>query len=144
MAMTKPHVVGDELVDEMPSEGETPQDRPEELRLIEALLFAAGEPLDEAALARRLPNGVDVTRFHPPDHDDRRSLRASLGIPVDRPVVPCGRIVHWPPLRQQTHKAASDLAVSASNRDQHSLPPSLANMCWNYPSMSFVRQNGFL
>jgi len=34
--------------------------RPEELRLLEALLFAAGEPLDEATLARQLPNGVDV------------------------------------------------------------------------------------
>ena len=28
--------------------------------LLEALLFAAGEPLDEATLARRLPNGVNV------------------------------------------------------------------------------------
>ena len=34
--------------------------RPEELRLLEALLFAAGQPLDEATLARRLPNDVDV------------------------------------------------------------------------------------
>jgi len=34
--------------------------RPEELRLLEALLFAAGAPLEEAALARRLPEGVDV------------------------------------------------------------------------------------
>jgi segregation and condensation protein B len=34
--------------------------RPEELRLIEALLFAAGEPIDEKLLARRLPAGVDV------------------------------------------------------------------------------------
>ena len=34
--------------------------RPEELRLLEALLFAAGAPLDEATLARRLPNDVDV------------------------------------------------------------------------------------
>ena len=34
--------------------------RPEELRLLEALLFASREPLDEAMLARRLPNGVDV------------------------------------------------------------------------------------
>ena len=37
-----------------------PAARPEELRLLEALLFAAGEPLDEAMLARQLPNGVDV------------------------------------------------------------------------------------
>jgi len=34
--------------------------RPEELRLLEALLFAAGEPLDEATLGKQLPNGVDV------------------------------------------------------------------------------------
>lgn len=36
------------------------QTRAEELRLLEALLFAAGEPLDEAMLGRRLPDGVDV------------------------------------------------------------------------------------
>ncbi|MBX6426624.1 MAG: SMC-Scp complex subunit ScpB [Variibacter sp.] len=34
--------------------------RPEELRLLEALLFAASEPLDEAKLKERLPEGVDV------------------------------------------------------------------------------------
>ena len=34
--------------------------RPEELRLLEALLFAASEPLDEKTLARHLPAGVDV------------------------------------------------------------------------------------
>jgi segregation and condensation protein B len=34
--------------------------RPEELRLLEAMLFAAGEPLDEAALAARLPADVDL------------------------------------------------------------------------------------
>lgn len=39
-----------------------PSARPEELRLLEALLFAAGEPLDETALARRLPNGVNVKK----------------------------------------------------------------------------------
>lgn len=37
-----------------------PQTRPEELRLLEALLFAAAEPLDEAALARQLPEGANV------------------------------------------------------------------------------------
>jgi segregation and condensation protein B len=37
-----------------------PAARPEELRLLEALLFAAGEPLDEVTLARRLPSGVNV------------------------------------------------------------------------------------
>jgi len=34
--------------------------RAEELRLLEAMLFASGEPLDEASLAERLPQGVDV------------------------------------------------------------------------------------
>jgi segregation and condensation protein B len=34
--------------------------RPDELRLLEALLFASSEPLDEATLASRLPDDVDV------------------------------------------------------------------------------------
>lgn len=34
--------------------------RPEDLRLLEALLFAASEPLDEKTLAARLPAEVDV------------------------------------------------------------------------------------
>jgi segregation and condensation protein B len=34
--------------------------RPEELRLLEALLFASAEPLDEATLGARLPAGSDV------------------------------------------------------------------------------------
>jgi segregation and condensation protein B len=34
--------------------------RAEELRIVEALLFAAEEPLDEKALAARLPAGIDV------------------------------------------------------------------------------------
>jgi segregation and condensation protein B len=35
-------------------------ERAEELRILEALLFAAEEPLDEKALVARLPAGVDV------------------------------------------------------------------------------------
>ena len=34
--------------------------RPEELRLLEAMLFAASEPMSEKDLAARLPQGVDV------------------------------------------------------------------------------------
>ena len=60
MAMAKPQVVGDEVVDEMPEGEMPPQERPEELRLIEALLFAAGEPIDEKTLRERLPEGVDI------------------------------------------------------------------------------------
>ena len=37
-----------------------PQARPEELRLLEALLFASTEPLDQAALAKKMPDGVDI------------------------------------------------------------------------------------
>jgi segregation and condensation protein B len=37
-----------------------PQARPEELRLLEAPLFAADEPLDQAVLAKRMPDGVDI------------------------------------------------------------------------------------
>jgi segregation and condensation protein B len=38
----------------------TQQERAEELRILEALLFAAEDPLDEKVLAKRLPAGVDV------------------------------------------------------------------------------------
>jgi segregation and condensation protein B len=40
--------------------GGHPEVWPEELRQLEALLFAAAEPLDEAYLAAHLPEGVDV------------------------------------------------------------------------------------
>jgi len=39
---------------------ENTQERAEYLRMLEALLFAAVEPLDEATLAERLPKSVDV------------------------------------------------------------------------------------
>ena len=45
---------------EEPAPSPAPEPRAEELRLLEALLFAAGQPLDEATLARRLPDGVNV------------------------------------------------------------------------------------
>jgi segregation and condensation protein B len=44
----------------MSESGGDPAARPEELRLLEALLFAAAEPLDEATLAKQLPNGANV------------------------------------------------------------------------------------
>ena len=37
-----------------------PRARAEELRLLEAMLFAAADPLDEKSLAARLPQGIDV------------------------------------------------------------------------------------
>jgi len=59
-------IVGHESNDERPDVDDAgddvalPEQRPEELRLLEALLFAASEPLDEKALAERMPEGVDV------------------------------------------------------------------------------------
>jgi segregation and condensation protein B len=63
MGMAKPHIIGDELVEEVMTGEEhdaTPAERPEELRLLEALLFAAGEPLDDKTLRSRMPEGVDI------------------------------------------------------------------------------------
>ena len=39
---------------------QTPEDRRQNLRMAEALLFAAGEPLSAEAIAARLPEGADV------------------------------------------------------------------------------------
>src|SRR5438270_7891222 len=50
----------DDTLTEDDSSNESPMERPEELRRIEALLFAAGEPLDEKTLRSRLPEGVDI------------------------------------------------------------------------------------
>jgi segregation and condensation protein B len=47
-------IIGNEESDDKPEE------RAENLRILEALLFAADEPLDEKALAARLPAGVDM------------------------------------------------------------------------------------
>ena len=41
-------------------QGPTPMCDPESLRIAEALVFAAAEPLDEATIASRLPEGADV------------------------------------------------------------------------------------
>jgi segregation and condensation protein B len=46
---------GPEMEEAAPSPGRHP-----DLRLLEAMLFAAGEPLDEAIIAARLPEGADV------------------------------------------------------------------------------------
>jgi segregation and condensation protein B len=50
-------IVAEVVQDEVEPMSET---RPEELRLLEALLFASAEPLDEKTLGARLPQGVDV------------------------------------------------------------------------------------
>jgi segregation and condensation protein B len=53
-------IVGDKEDQERGEQDRVEQDRAEELRILEALLFAAEAPLDEKALAKRLPAGADV------------------------------------------------------------------------------------
>jgi segregation and condensation protein B len=53
-------VVEPVTVEAAPEEPVQVEARPDELRLLEALLFAASEPLDQAALAKRMPDGVDI------------------------------------------------------------------------------------
>jgi segregation and condensation protein B len=57
---TKLEIVANDEPAPMPEPTQEPMARPEELRLLEALLFAAGEPLDEGTLANKLPDGVNV------------------------------------------------------------------------------------
>jgi len=57
--------IEDEMDTEEPEEatttiGEASQSNPEHLRMVEALLFAAGEPLEMKALGQQLPEGADV------------------------------------------------------------------------------------
>ena len=53
-------VQNNEPVPEVVQAAQEPAVRAEELRLLEALLFAAAGPLDEASMKRRLPDGVDI------------------------------------------------------------------------------------
>ncbi|ACI93382.1 chromosome segregation and condensation protein ScpB [Afipia carboxidovorans OM5] len=49
-----------ESLDEAEASEPAAAQRPEELRLLEAMLFASTEPLDVPSLAKRLPDGADV------------------------------------------------------------------------------------
>jgi segregation and condensation protein B len=52
--------LAEKRMDEAKDAPAAPEARPEELRLLEALLFASSEPLDLATLAKRMPDGIDV------------------------------------------------------------------------------------
>jgi segregation and condensation protein B len=58
MGLAKMQVIAPDAEPE--DEMDDKQARPEEFRLLEAMLFAASEPLSEKDLAERLPQGVDV------------------------------------------------------------------------------------
>jgi segregation and condensation protein B len=49
-----------EIEDQMEAEQETPSVNAEHLRMVEALLFAASEPLDQKSMSTSLPEGADV------------------------------------------------------------------------------------
>src|ERR1700704_4853266 len=92
-------VVDSEQDDERPDEaggemGGGPGGRPGGARLLEALLFAASEPLDEKVLAERLPENVDV----------RATLRKLQAEYAPRG----GNLVHIG--REWTFRTANDLA----------------------------------
>jgi segregation and condensation protein B len=55
-SLAQKRMIENEQDDEQPQ----PTARPEELRILEALLFASKEPLDEKTLAERLPDGVNL------------------------------------------------------------------------------------
>ncbi|HEX4111352.1 MAG TPA: SMC-Scp complex subunit ScpB [Stellaceae bacterium] len=57
--MTLDEFEADEEIETAPPV-ETEDDRAQQLRLVEALLFASAAPLDEAAITERLPKGIDV------------------------------------------------------------------------------------
>jgi segregation and condensation protein B len=61
LAKQREFVSAEFVSEEIAIEGEEPVARPEALRLIEAILFAAGEPVDEKTLRARLPEGIDLT-----------------------------------------------------------------------------------
>lgn len=55
-SLAQKRMIENEHDDEQPHETA----RPEELRLLEAMLFASKEPLDEKSLAARMPDGVNL------------------------------------------------------------------------------------
>ena len=63
--------------------------RTEELRILEALLFAADEPLDEKVLAARLPAGVDAHALLTElQKDSPRAASISFASPANGPCAP--------------------------------------------------------
>jgi len=59
-AEAEAHIMPDEKAVLVPDLHAVPDVNPEHLRMVEALLFAASEPLSELALAGSLPQGADV------------------------------------------------------------------------------------
>jgi segregation and condensation protein B len=104
----------DEIDSEIPaaSEPDRREDMSRHLRMIEAILFASSEPLDETVLASRLPEGADV----PALLSDLKALYAGRGVNL---VMLAGR---W------TFRTAPDLAFLLQNHVQEQRRLSRAGM----------------
>ena len=104
----------DEIDSEIPAapEPDRREDMSRHLRMIEAILFASSEPLDEAVLASRLPEGADV----PALLSDLKALYAGRGVNL---VMLAGR---W------TFRTAPDLAFLLQNHVQEQRRLSRAGM----------------
>src|SRR5260370_10245042 len=95
-----------------------PQARPEELRLLEALLFASSEPLDQATLAKRMPDGVDIKAAleqPPADYTSRRVnlafIASKLTLRTPRPLsLPVPRESPGPP--RLSHPALQSYSIT--------------------------------
>lgn len=65
-------------VDSGPSGDTSPEDLREQMRMVEAILFASAEPVPEKALAGRLPEGADIRQLM----DALQQAYASRGVNV--------------------------------------------------------------
>ena len=84
--------------------------RPEELRLLEAMLFASAEPIAEKELAERLPQGVDVhaalVRL------GKQSLEVRIGTVARRHLAVVGNIIAG--ILERRHETRVDPDCAAS------------------------------
>ena len=87
--------------------GAAPMSDPEALRIAEAMVFAAAEPLDEATIAARLPEGADVSAVMA----ELQKLYAGRGVNLVRVA------------RKWTFRTAADLSwlLAREDREQKKL-----------------------
>ena len=96
--------------------------RAEELRLLEALLFASDEPLDEATLKKKLPDGIDIKVALEQLQARLCLARRQSGARRRQVVVPHGV---RPVLADDAREHRDAAAVARGDRDagDHRLPP---------------------
>jgi segregation and condensation protein B len=90
-----------------------PEARPEELRLLEALLFASTEPLDQAMLAKRMPDGVDIKVALAQLQADYASRGVNLVRVANKWTFRTAGDLSWLMTRESTRAAIEMLAIIA-------------------------------